>query len=453
MLLTLVVGGDFAGTQYLGLLPAISGNDGSTGFIPSDGFSAVLDRFNLLDGAPRKAIKTALSAVEKILDGLGDIFDLIKQLTGDEVTVRFDWNPEISSWGFDGSSNYNKSSKKWERKDSSNKMVEAHPLFRAHDKKGFSVGVEAKVKKSDPTDAKISVFAGLKHFDLVLIAPASFIELNFEKIEFTVDSKAKMNVDVLLSDIKFVGPLSFVEVLRDFIPLDGFSDPPYLDITPKGIEAGFDMSLPVIQCGQFALSNVSLGAAFTVPFIGQPLGVRFFFCTREQPFSLTVYAIGGGGFFGITIDPHGVQVLEAAFEFGADLQVDFVVAKGGVTVMAGIYFRMEQDKASLTGYFRLEGHVSVMKIVSISIKVYLSLEFVFQTCKVTGKAEFSIEISLFIFSFSATLSIERSFAGSNGDPTLRQMLGYDPEVELEQELAKINADTNYAWREYVAAYV
>ena len=37
-----------------------------------------------------------------------------------------------------------------------------------------------------------------------------------------------MDVDVLLSDIKFVGPLSFVETLRDLIPLDGFSDAPYL---------------------------------------------------------------------------------------------------------------------------------------------------------------------------------------------------------------------------------
>ena len=63
--------------------------------------------------------------------------------------------------------------------------------------------------------------------------------------------------------------------------------------------------------------------------------------------------LGGGGFFGVTIDPNGVQILEAAFEFGASISVDFGVASGGVEVMAGIYFRMEQDDASLTGYFRL----------------------------------------------------------------------------------------------------
>ena len=130
--------------------------------------------------------------------------------------------------------------------------------------------------------------------------------------------------------------------MRDLIPLDGFSDPPFLDITPQGIDAGFSLALPNVAIGVFNLSNLSLGAGFTVPFIGQPLRVRFNFCTREQPFMLTVSLFGGGGFFGITLDPRGIQILEAAFEFGAAISIDFGVASGGVYVMAGIYFRMER---------------------------------------------------------------------------------------------------------------
>ena len=90
--------------------------------------------------------------------------------------IRFDWKPEIKSWGFDP----------------------CEPLFVVHDKHAFIVAVEARVKKSGGPP-KIQVLCGLHHFDLVLIAPASFIELNFEKIEFSVDSAAKMNVDVLLT--------------------------------------------------------------------------------------------------------------------------------------------------------------------------------------------------------------------------------------------------------------
>ena len=261
-----------------------------------------------------------------------------------------------------------------------------------------------------------------------------------------------MDVDVLLSDIKFVGPLSFVETLSDLIPLDGFSDPPYLDITPQGIDAGFSLALPNIAVGMFSLSNLSLGAGFTVPFIGQPLSVRFNFCTREQPFNLTVSLFGGGGFFGITIDPHGVQILEASLEFGASISVDFGVASGGVYVMAGIYFRMEQDAASLTGYFRLGGHVDVLGIVTASLELYLELKYEFETGKCVGRAKLTIEIEVFIFSGSVTITCQRKFAGSNGDPTFRQLMGVRPALPLADELALIGDSTDYAWREYCEAF-
>ena len=389
-----------------------------------------IGNFHLLDGAPKQTLLEVLGVLADVLGGAAQLAQLLESLTGEELVVRFDWNPEIKSWGF-----------------TPNK-----PLFRANDPHGFLIAVEARVKKAGGSAPKIQVVCSLKHFDLVLINPAAFIELNFEKIEFKVDSAAKMNVDVLLSDIKFVGPLSFVETLKDLIPLDGFSDPPYLDITPQGIDAGFSLALPNIAVGIFSLTNLSLGAGFTVPFIGQPLSVRFNFCTREQPFHLTVSMFGGGGFFGITIDPHGVQILEASLEFGAAIEIDFGVASGGVSVMAGIYFRMEQDAASLTGYFRLAGHVEVLCIVSASLELYLELRYEFESGKCVGKAQLTIEISVFIFSGSVTITCERKFSGSNGDPTFRQLMGLQPALPLADELALIDNTTDYAWRDYVEAF-
>ncbi|PKP62893.1 MAG: hypothetical protein CVT86_06620, partial [Alphaproteobacteria bacterium HGW-Alphaproteobacteria-8] len=326
------------------------------------------------------------------------------------------------------------------------------PLFRVNDRRGFLIAAEARVKKGGSSSPKLTVSCGLKHFDLVMVSPVSFLELNFEKIEFSVDSNAKTNVDVLLSDIKFIGVLSFVETLRDLIPLDGFSDPPYLDVSAKGIDAGFSLALPSLAIGVLNISNLSLGAGFTVPFIGQPLSVRFNFCTREQPFNLTVSMFGGGGFFGVTVDPTGVQILEAAFEFGASVSVNFGVASGGVHIMAGIYYRMEQDAASLAGYFRLGGRVDVIGLISASIELYLELRYEFQSGKCVGKARLTIEISIFLFSGSVTITCERKFAGSNGDPTVRQMLGHRPELPLDQELALIDDDTDYAWREHCEAF-
>jgi hypothetical protein len=380
----------------------------------------------LLDGAPKQTILNVVDA----LGGLPQAAQQIADLLGDELVFRFDWNPEIKSWGFDAAS----------------------PLFVAHDVHGFVVAVEARVKKSGG-DPRIKVVCSLKHFDLVLINPAAFLELDFEKIEFRVDSGKKMDVDVLLSDVKFVGPLSFVEILRDLIPLDGFSDPPHLDITAKGIDAGFSMALPNVAVGVFSLSNLSLGAGFSVPFIGQPLSVRFNFCTREQPFNLTVSLFGGGGFFAVTIDPHGVQVLEAALEFGASISIDFGVASGGVHVMAGIYYRMEQSAAALSGYFRLGGNVSVLGLISASLELYLELRYEFASGKCEGRAHLTIEVEVFLFSTSVTVSCERKFAGSNGDPSFRALMGSRPELTLADELTHISASTRYPWREYCEAFV
>ncbi|UBM08024.1 hypothetical protein [Cupriavidus metallidurans] len=388
-----------------------------------------LANFRLLEGAARQTLLNVLDAMMQALAVSDDVLrTLLQVLFGDELTIRFNWNPRIASWPASG------------------------PIFHPNDPAGFSVAVEAKVKKSGGGQPKLTVVSSLKHFDLILIGAAGFLELNFEKIEFRVGTADKMNVDVLLNDIKFIGPLSFVETLRDLIPLDGFSDPPYLDISTQGIDAGFNVALPSISVGMFNLSNLALGAGFTVPFIGQPLAVRFNFCTREQPFNLSVCMFGGGGFFGITLDPGGIQLLEASFEFGASISVNLGVASGGVHVMAGIYFRMEQDNCALTGYFRLGGSVSVLGLITASIELYLALAYESQSGKCVGRAQLTIEVEVFLFSTSVTISCERKFAGANGDPTFRELMGLQPALPLTDELALIHDDTEYAWRQYAEAF-
>ena len=388
----------------------------------------------LLDGAPRNAMLAVLKATKDAIE----IYktsgkSLMDQFTGDELTVRFDWNPQITSW-----------------------PPGKPPIFRPNDERGLMIAVESKVKKNGLASSKTSVNCSLKNFDLILVGKNRFIELGFKKIEFTIDSNAKTNVDVLLSGVKFVGPLSFVETLRDLIPLDGFSDPPYLDITKEGIDAGYSIALPSITCGVLNIANLSLGAGFTVPFIGkQPLSIRFNFCTREKPFLLTVFIFGGGGFFNITIDPKGVQMLEAALEFGAAVFLDFGVASGELHAMAGIYFKIQSNEndeteVTLAGYFRLGGSVNVLGLISASIELYMSLGY--EAGKCVGKAELKISVSVAFFSTSVTISCERKFAGSNGDPTMRQMLGFNPDLTLEEELGAIGEETEYAWRDYLEAF-
>ena len=262
-----------------------------------------------------------------------------------------------------------------------------------------------------------------------------------------------MDVDVLLTDIKFVGPLSFVETLRDLIPLDGFSDPPYLDITPQGIDAGFSWrcrtSRSAFQPDQPEPGR-GLHRALHRP---AAVSVRFNFCTREQPFNLTVTLFGGGGFFGVTIDPHGVQILEASFEFGASISIDLGVASGGVHVMAGIYFRMEQDAASLTGYFRLGGNVDVLGIITRLARAVsrAALRVRERQVRRQGRAH-DRDLGLHLLRqrhHQLRAQVRRLQRRSRASARL---MGPARAAARQRTGGLIDANTDYAWREYCEAF-
>lgn len=312
-------------------------------------------------------------------------------------------------------------------------------FFVPHNPQGLVLAVEARGKDQPGKKAGVDLTASLEDFDLVLLGQsAKMLTLQFEKLQFRITDGKKPEIDVIFKDIGFDGILAFVETLSKILPAAGFSDPPDVQVSEEGIIGGFTLPIPNIAVGMFSLENMAIVAEFRVPFIGPPVSVYFGFCTREAPFLLTVSMLGGGGFFGITVSPNGVDLLEAAFEFGASLSVDFGVASGGVQVMAGIYFALElagnQTDGKLTGYLRMRGEVQVLGLISASIELRLELEYQFASKKVIGRASIEIEVSLLCFNATVEVSAERKFSGANDDPTLEQLMSQDD------------------WNEYAAAF-
>lgn len=266
------------------------------------------------------------------------------------------------------------------------------------------------------------------------------MKLPFDHLMFKAGSSGKAEVDASVGNIEFVGILSFVERIKQLIPLDGFSDPPYVDVKPDGVTAGFSLDLPNLAIGVFSLSNMSLAADVRVPFLGDVVSVGFGFCTRERPFNLAVLCLGGGGWFGIRLSPRGLEVLELGLEAGAYLSINLGVASGSVSMAIGIYLRMEADKGSLTAYFRLRGEVSVLGLISASIELYLSLTYDFPSGKLTGTATITVKVKVLCFSKSVSITCQRSFAGSNGDPTFAEVMGVQPDF------------TSPLWTDYCLAF-
>lgn len=374
---------------------------------------------------PSDVRQTLQATVDALLTDVGDGAAAFAEFVGrlkealqlpEELTMRFDWKPQVQDWPYPGD--------------------EKKSIFLARNTKAnelavFSIGAELQAKTKLRPEPRLDVACRLHNFTLNLIGEQSFLLLHFNKLEFTARSGSKPDVNVEFDDIEFTGVLSFVEALRTLIPLDGFSDPPALQVSEEGIRASYSMALPDIAVGVFSMQNLSLGAGFTVPFLLDPLSVRFNFCERESPFLLTVSMFGGGGFFAITLDPDGVQILEASLEFGASLSVNLGVASGGVTVMAGIYYKMEIDEATLTGYFRMSGEVDVLGLISACIELYLGLAYEFESGKCAGKATITVEVSVAFFSTSVSISCERKFAGSNGDPSFAQLMGPGSDFAVE----------------------
>ena len=131
--------------------------------------------------------------------------------------------------------------------------------------------------------------------------------------------------------------------------------------------------------------------------------------------------LGGGGYFGIEIGLGGVKTLEASFELGAVLALDFGVASGSVSVMAGVYFKLSSGGGTILGYLRIRGEVDVLGLISASIT--LAMELGYDAGKVVGRASIIVEVSIAFFSTSVSISCEKKFAGSSGDPTFVELMG------------------------------
>lgn len=360
-------------------------------------------------------LSDTLSRVVNAAELLDELFDFLNGLAGGsvEVSFRFEWTPVMRSW------------------PTSNPILELT-------ERSLALAVEGRA--SGTGIAQVDAMAELRDFTLNLLPGAELVRFRFDHLSFRAGSSGKPDVDVVLHEIEFLGVLGFVEVLKELIPFDGFSDPPFLDVTDEGLTAGFTLALPSVAVGVFSLSNVSLGADVRVPFLGESVTVGFDFCTRERPFTLAVLFIGGGGWFGLRISPDGLDVLEMGLEAGAILAVDFGVASGSISAMIGIYLRLEADEGSLAGYFRLRGEVDVLSLISASIELYLELRYEFATGKMVGSASLTIKVEVLFFSTSVTIRAERRFAGSNGDPTFLEVMGLEPD------------GTSPAWSEYCLAF-
>jgi hypothetical protein len=299
------------------------------------------------------------------------------------------------------------------------------------------------IVKAPPTagaGAGLDIDCTLSGFRLELFPGHDLFHLHFAQARFHSPPAGKVEVAVDLREVEFRGVLSFVEGMRSLIPLKGFGDG-QIDVSAAGVSSRYSTALPALSFGIFSLENIVLSGGFTVPFQGDPVGCSFGFSSRERPFLLTVSGFGGGGYLALVVDVGGVRQLEAGFEFGASLSMDFGVASGGVHILGGFVFALVGEAGTLTGYLRMGGNVEVLGLVSVALELALTLIYEFTSGKMVGRAKLVLEVDIGLFSESVELECERRFGGSNGDPPLAEIMGPSEDGR------------DFPWREYAHAFV
>ena len=242
----------------------------------------------------------------------------------------------------------------------------------------------------------------------------TFVKVPVRELTFRAGSNVKEDLDCDLGDISFHGPLDFVAKLAEAMSF-GDGSGIKIDVDGDGVVILLTVALPDITLGVMSLTNMKIDVGLTIPFDGGPVNLRFAFCSREAPFTLTVWVFGGGGFVGLVVSAEGVELLEFAFEFGGGWALDIGVASGKVEAKAGIYFKLETveengkevQRVHLEAYFRLHGSVDVIGLITVSITLYLSLQYESPPALLVGQASLIVEVEVLVFSGSVEITVRK----------------------------------------------
>jgi hypothetical protein len=377
------------------------------------------------------AVEEAKAAIQEQLDQLKSELDGFRQQLEDTLNNVVPKVPGLKMYKTDRAMVVEY---KWQPELEQEKSFFSFLTVRMNGNPAESMHVTTKMVRPFDTSlqTEMSIGSGISNFSIEI---SELLMVNFDFIKFDTGSGKKTKVNVGLDQdeaIVFLGPLAFVNNLQNIIPGDGFGEGPYINLQPTGVKAGFELGIPNVEVGMLSIANITLGAYVRLPFTGAPMTLGFNFCRRENPFLLTISCFGGGGFFTMETSVKGFVMMEAAFEFGAAISFDVGIASGGVSVMGGFYFKMEIvdefTQIQLTGYIRINGALSILGIITLSMEFYLALTYIMKAAsdskagKLYGEATIKVKIEVLFFSKSVSVTARRTLKGADADPTFAEMI-------------------------------
>lgn len=280
---------------------------------------------------------------------------------------------------------------------------------------GMQLIVKGRMKVAPVAEkADLEIEGRLTNFVLSL---AGLLNVEFNEIQFLARTGRKMEVNTSIAKVTFQGALNFAEEIRKAIPIAGLGGAS-IDPQPDGVVARYSLALPAVPLGVLSLQNIAFISSVSLPFVEKPVGVRFALSERGNPFIVSVAPFGGTGFFALEMRTSGPDALlvEAAIEFGGIVTFNLLgIVKGGVYVLAGVYMAIRSGSPfEISAHLRVGGFVDVLGLITVSIELYLALEF--KNERLAGTAKLTIGVKVLFFSKSFSFEVHKEIAHLGGTP-------------------------------------
>jgi hypothetical protein len=278
------------------------------------------------------------------------------------------------------------------------------------------------------------------------------LRVDFNGVEFKSGAGRKLSASVDFRDVEFVGTLKFVDKLRPLLKTLGPG--PFVRPLPDGVVIGYAIPIPSIALGAMTLQNIALSLAVSLPFVGgKPAAVRFALSERNNPFLVAVTIFGGTGYFSLELRTDGRVQIEAAIEFGGVVALDLFIVKGGVYLFAGIFLAIQAGgEVRISGHLRLGGYVDVLGLVTVSIELYVALEYDSGRNVMAGEGRITVSVKVLFFSESFSFSVRKEIAGFGEAPANRRLRAFSKSVPFTRAARAMPVMNASQWQKYCSAF-
>ena len=245
--------------------------------------------------------------------------------------------------------------------------------------------------------------------------------ITFVSTALTFDEAGHLHFDIQPARVQLAAVLQFLAEFVEGLDLGGGFT---LNMLPSGIQCLLDLPFPDMSAGAFGIANLSLGCLFELDIlptfaitVGANLG------EQEAPFTLTIFVLGGAGWFesSVTYTPDTGQ-LQADVSIGilasASLSISLGPISGGVYIYFGITAEFHTGSGLELGILlMIQGRVSLLGIIDIDLTLLLEAEYT-SGGGLIGRGEVDAKIKIcWCFTLEVHKSVQFTFGSSGGGST------------------------------------